>query len=123
MWKRATKEDKETILPLAIEFTGNHIEYGKAMEQVINKWRYTCENHLTDNGINQKAFIGHAACCLKFGWCEEIVRMAWGYLTEQQRILANQQAEYFILVWKQRHMNKLIKNYGQLEIPFNENQN
>lgn len=116
MWQHATKQDKIQILPLAIEFTGNHIEYGKAMGEVIKKWHYSCEHHLTDNGINQKAFIGHAACNFKWGWNEEIVRIAWGNLSDIQRQLANEQAQYFIDVWKQNHINKLTKNYGQLRL-------
>lgn len=112
MWRHATKEDKEILLPKVIEFTGNHIDYGSAMEQVINKWRVSCSQNLTDNSINQKAWLGHAACNFKFGWNEEIVRIAWGHLTDDQRLLANAQADKYINIWKFRH----TKNLAQLSL-------
>lgn len=99
MWEQTTKKEIETCLNDAIEFTGNHIKYGNAMLSVINNWKYGIEHHLTDNNINKKPYIGHSACNFKFGWSEGLVRMAWGYLTDEQRNLANNQAEQYINLW------------------------
>lgn len=120
MWRTISLNEKSKILFDVIAFTGNHVAYGKAMDLVIQKWVYTCENHLTDMSLNRKAWLGHAACNLKFGWCESVVREAWGRLTQEQQDLANAEAERAIKVWEFNQSVKTIKNYGQLQIEFNE---
>jgi hypothetical protein len=101
MWRKETKEYETIWLPKVIEFTGCHISYGTAMKKAVTSWKYCIEHHLTDNSINQKAYIGHAACNIEHGWPEYLVREAWGYLNESQQMLANKAAENAINLWKQ----------------------
>lgn len=92
--------DKKAWLEKAVRFTGDHVLYGQAMMRVINEWPVSCENALTDSNINQKAWVGHAACALEFNCPEDIVREAWGMLSDEQRILANKQADRAIRQWR-----------------------
>ncbi len=101
MWGEATNP-KEAI-DQAISFTSDHKEYGRYMMRVVNEWPISCENALTDNSLNQKAWVGHAAVALALNIPEDITRKAWGYLTDEQRLLANKEAERAISVWKQRY--------------------
>lgn len=96
-------EDRAGMLQKAIEFTGNHVEYGSYMIRVSDEWTISCENALTDNQLNQRAWIGHAACALAIGCPEDITRQAWGYLTDEQRLLANRAAEAAVRRWKERY--------------------
>ena len=114
MWRKETKEYEIENLPKAIEFTGNHILYGKAMIRVINEWKYSCEHNLTDLSQNRKAWIGHAACCIEKNYPEYLVRMAWHHLSEKQQILANKEADKAIQKWFKLKKN----NYAQIEIRF-----
>jgi len=98
MWGEAT--DNRTALEQAIVFTSDHKEYGKYMMRVVNEWPFSCENALTDYNQNRKAWIGHAACAMALSVPEDIVRKAWGYLTDEQRFLANQEADRAILYWE-----------------------
>jgi hypothetical protein len=100
MWRKVPKEQEPHLLKIAIEFTGNHTEYGKAMLEVAKKWRYSCENFLSNKSINRKAWLGHAACSFKHNLPEYIVREAWGKLTDIQRYLANLEAEKTIIHWE-----------------------
>ena len=93
-------DNKKAWLKKAIAFTGDHILYGRFMMRVINEWPISCENALTDMSINRKAWIGHAAAALGIGCPEDIVREAWGLLTDEQRILANNQAQRAIDEWE-----------------------
>lgn len=102
MWRKETKTYEQDNLASIIAFTGNHIEYGKAMITVIDNWKFSCLHNLTNKSINRKAWIGHAACCIKHRYPEYLVREAWKYLTDNQRSLANQQAELAISLWEQR---------------------
>lgn len=101
MWGSAT--NKKRALKLAIEFTGDHKKYGRFMQRVVREWEYSCENALTDYSLNRKAWVGHAACALALGIPENITREAWGKLTDEQRILANREAERAILWWEQNY--------------------
>ena len=121
MWRKCEKEEEKEILHCAIEFTGDHERYGKAMLRVIEEWKITCEHNLTNESINQKAFIGHCAVCLELGIPEYITRIAWGYLTEDQRIKANLKAEQAIKIWKQKYkLENTLKhgNKGAIQMEF-----
>lgn len=93
-------DNKPDALQLAIQFTGDHNAYGQAMLRVVKEWPNSCENALTDYSLNRKAWIGHAACALAHGLPEDIVRMAWGRLSDEQRLLANKAAARAIREWE-----------------------
>lgn len=97
MWGRVN--NRAEMLKKAIEFTSNHKIYGQYMREVVETWPISCENALTDQNLNQKAWVGHAACALALGCPEDITRKAWGYLTDEQRFLANREAARAIARW------------------------
>ncbi len=101
MWGECA--DRKSALRDAIDFTGDHELYGHYMMRVVNEWQKSCENALTDTALNQKAWVGHAACALALQIPEDITREAWGHLTDEQRLLANRQADRAIRHW--RHAN------------------
>lgn len=109
MWRKETKEYELSKINEIIEFTGNHILYGNAMFEVIEKWIYTMEHNLTNSSINKKAFIGHCACCFKHGYPEYLVRQAWWQLNDNQRNLADKQAIKAFKTWIQN--KKLLSIY------------
>ena len=90
MWGRV--EDRRSYLLSAIAFTGDHKKYGSYMMRVVEEWPISCENAFTDPHLNHKAWVGHAACALAFQCPEDIVRQAWGHLSDEQKLLANQEA-------------------------------
>lgn len=93
-------EDRKAHLAKAIAFTGNAKLYGSYMMRVIIEWPISCENALTDSALNQRAWIGHAACALAIGCPEDVTREAWGHLTDEQRFLANKEADRAIRCWR-----------------------
>ena len=98
MWGEAS--DPKASLEQAIAFTSDHKKYGYWMNRVIAEWPISCENALTDNSLNQKAWVGHAAVAMALNIPEDITRKAWGFLTDEQRLLANKEAERAIQKWK-----------------------
>jgi len=101
MWSEV--QSRAEHLARAIEFTGDHERYGRYMMRVVEEWPNSCANALTDYSLNRKAWIGHAACALAIGCPEDIVRQAWGLLSDEQRALANRQADRAIQSWEMRH--------------------
>lgn len=93
----------ESKLQDAIEFTSDHILYGNAMMEVISAWPRTMLNSLTNTSINRRAFLGHCAVCYKLGIQESITREAWKFLTDQQRVAADDEATKHIKEYERSH--------------------
>ncbi len=115
MWRKPPAQELDELLSQAIEFTGDHNLYGQAMKNVVFLWERTMLNSLTNPSINQRAFVGHCACCYAISMPESITRAAWKYLTVVQQYNANLEAQKAIDSWKIWHYNK-----RQLKIPFLE---
>lgn len=105
MWRKVAKDEMEELLKIAIDFTGDHLKYGQAMMKVIKSWKYSCEHNLTDPSTNKRAWVGHAACSIELQLPEIVVRTAWKHLTDEQRFLANKQADYAIEAWINNYKN------------------
>jgi len=107
--------DRKNAIAKAIDFTGDHKIYGRFMMRVVNEWSASCENALTDYSLNRKAWVGHAACALAKGIPESITRIAWGHLTDEQRLLANKKAERAIQHWEYHYAKslRLHENMGE----------
>ena len=101
MW--GSVDDRNKLLSWAIDFTGNHKLYGKWMKKVVHDWRYSCEHNLSNVQSNRRAWIGHAACAYKMKCPEDIVRAAWGFLSDEQRALANAEADKAIALWEEKY--------------------
>lgn len=101
MW--GSVSNRAAYLKKAIKFTGDHKKYGRFMMRVVSEWPISCENALTDYSLNRKAWVGHAACAMALGCPEDITRQAWSELTDEQRLLANREAERAIQHWERSY--------------------
>lgn len=100
-------KNRSEWLRKAIEFTGDHMLYGEWMFRVADNWKFSCEHNLTKLDTNRKAWIGHAAVAMAIQCPEDIVRQAWGFLTQEQQELANLQAQNAIEYWENKHAKNL----------------
>lgn len=117
MWRQVSLKHREMLLKWAIEFTGDHKLYGKWMRVVLKEWPISCEQNLSDYNINRRAWIGHAAVCIAMDIPEDIVREAWGHLTDRQRNFADKQADKAIAIWENLHESKTRKIHKQVGLP------
>lgn len=101
-------QPKSQCLKKAIEFTSDYNLYGSWMIKVADQWKYSCEHNLTKTDINKKAWIGHAAVAMAIQCPEDIVREAWGYLTQEQQDMANMRAQEAINHWEVKQCQRLI---------------
>jgi hypothetical protein len=68
----------------------------RAMSQAVNEWPKAAAHHLTDDGENQRAWLGWAACGITHSVPAHLTRAAWWQLTESQRAKANDVADQVI---------------------------
>lgn len=116
MWSSVSGVERQRMLAKAIEFTGDHELYGSYMQKVIDLWPISCEHNLTDLFQNRRAWVGHAAVAMAHSIPEDVVREAWAYLTDEQRRLANAQADLAISKWEKKNTERCQSE--QLELMF-----
>jgi hypothetical protein len=104
MW--GSVPNRAIALDAAIKFTGDHEVYGLWMMRVVKRWRYSCEHNLSDKSQNRKAWIGHAACAYAMQIPEDIIRKAWSFLSDEQQVLANKEADKAIKYWESKQCPK-----------------
>jgi hypothetical protein len=102
MWGKV--DDRAAYVQRAVNFTGNHVQYGSYMRRVCAEWPISTENAFTDPHLNHRAWVGHAACALAFNCPEDVVREAWRYLTDEQKLLANKEASRAISAWRRTYL-------------------
>lgn len=93
---------RATWLQLAQTFTGNADLYGEWMLRVVESWPKSCEHNLSKGG-DKRPWIGHAAVALAINCPEDIVRAAWGGLSQAQQDAANKKAEEAIEIWRSKN--------------------
>lgn len=93
---------RTTWLQLAQIFTGNAELYGEWMLRVVEAWPKSCEHNLSKGG-DKRPWIGHAAVALAINCPEDIVRAAWGSLSQAQQDAANKKAEEAIEIWRTKN--------------------
>lgn len=101
MWRVISGEQAKEFIKRAAEFTGDAKLYGEWMMRVVQEWPISCEHNLTCSGMNKQAWIGHAACCLAIGCPEELTRLAWHTLSQEQQDEANAMADKAIAAWEE----------------------
>lgn len=101
MWDEPVNKKEQQNMAMKLMSDANL--FGHYMERVTNEWPISCENALTDDNLNKKAWLGQAACALAMRIPESVTRSAWGKLSYEQQLLANQQAQQFILQWSNRY--------------------
>lgn len=67
-----------------------------AMRRAVAEYPKAAAHHLTDGGMNQRAWLGWAACGIERQVPAHITRAAWWQLSEPQRIAANAVADNVI---------------------------
>jgi hypothetical protein len=78
--------------------------------EVIKKWKVSSKVNLTNPNCNKKAWIGQASCSYKYKVPEYLTRIAWGKLTDEQRIKADNIAIEVIKIFNIENE----KQYNQL---------
>lgn len=89
MWKQIPVNLRENAISQSRDLLLNIEQFTKAMKSVIDNWIYSCEANLTASVINHQAWLGAAACAFNHDAPEDLTKLAWSTLTEEQQALAN----------------------------------
>ena len=103
MWKQIPVERREFAILASAELMVDHEAFEAACIRAVDEWPNSAEAAFTASVINHQAWIGHAACCINHGASEDLTRLAWRTLTEEQQDLANAAADRAIAYWEERY--------------------
>lgn len=104
MWKSVPPKDKKAYQNKSVDLMLDCCSFLDAMIRVINEWPHSCEAAISASTVNHQAWFGHAACAINHNAPEDITRLAWRELTEQQQDDANEAADMAIAMWKEKYM-------------------
>jgi len=73
------------------------VELERVMQQAVQQWPKAAAHHLTDGGMNQRAWLGWAACAIAGNVPAHLTRAAWWQLSDDERATANSAADRVIV--------------------------
>ena len=106
MWNEIAINKREAMFQSTVEFMKQTNKFGNYMLQVVDQWPISCAQNLSNSGMNRRAWIGQAACCLAFGCPEHLVRQAWNVITEEHQKAANTEADIAIMYWEENYSKR-----------------
>ncbi len=80
------------------EFLSNLKLFEKALNQVLLQWSFSCEQFLSNPGINRIAWLGQSSMCITSGVPRRF-KAGFALLTDSQKIAANEMAEKYLNRW------------------------
>jgi len=114
MYSNSTENSEELIF-LAKTLLSDPIEFHNILQEVFKNWPISTIVNMTNLSCNRRAWTGQAACCYKYRTPETLTRVAWKYMTEEQRIAANKIADRCIIeyenILKTGKQNAITKEY------------
>jgi ParB-like chromosome segregation protein Spo0J len=82
-------------------------EFARVLDDVIPKWKNSCEHYLTNTAMNRIAWLGQAALCHKYGIPAEF-RGGYSLLTEEQQKSADNVALKALNKWLEENGRELV---------------
>jgi hypothetical protein len=103
MWKQIPIEKRDEAIQSSKNLMLNIPQFTNAMKNVVDSWPFSCEANLTASVMNHQAGLGHAGCAFNHDAPEDLTRLAWAMLTEQQQDLANLAADEAKQYWVEKY--------------------
>ena len=103
MWKQVPTIDRQIYQDKSRSLMLDCHLFELAMKQAIDEWPFSCEAALTASTMNHQAWVGHAGCAIHHNAPEDITRLAWRTLNQDQQDAANLAADQAIAYWKRKY--------------------
>jgi hypothetical protein len=108
-YNNVSGKDKAEMIEKVIELFTDPVLTRKYMIKVIKDWFFSCEQNLTNNGMNKIAYIGQAACCLYAGIPSTVTMEAWSKVPNDYKVIADSIANDVLKEWEEFHTQVLIQ--------------
>jgi hypothetical protein len=108
MWKTLDVEARAEAVQASADLMIDSKRFKAACLRVIAEWPNSCESNLTASVINHQAWIGAAACALNHGASEDMTRLGWRTLSQEQQDAANTVADQAIHEWGESYARRAV---------------
>ena len=108
MFDTDKKEDELLLIKKSELLLSNEDLFFKVSLKVLNEWKNSADNNLSNKNINRNSWIGQSACCYNHKCPEILTRIGWGNITERQRVRAHNVAKKIIKIYEEK--NRKIHN-------------
>jgi|9_EtaG_2_1085328.scaffolds.fasta_scaffold02330_10 hypothetical protein len=116
-YDNVSNNQKKYKINKVLEMFNSYSLTEKYMNKVVKEWVYSCEHNLTNESINQIAYIGQGACCLYAGVPCDLTMRGWKLLSQDVRERSDKIAEKVIHKWKQKkRLKSTLKNGKRKDI-------
>lgn len=99
-WDSASGADKKQKIDKVVSLFSNPTETEVYMNRVIEDWKYSCEQNLSNDNMNKVAWLGQAACCILDKIPSSVTMEAWSLVPDEFKTIANSIAETIIKKWE-----------------------
>lgn len=96
----SVKEDKKNKV---IELFNSSENTKIFMNRVIDEWKYSSEQNLSNDSMNRIAWIGQAACCIYDKIPSSVTMEAWSLVPDESKQMANKIAQDVLDKWISKH--------------------
>jgi hypothetical protein len=103
MWRNVPVGERQQYVDQAASLMKDANAFFLAMQRATIEWPHSCEHHLTGT-FNRQAWMGHAGCCIAVNSPEDLTRLAWHTLTQDEQDRANRAADRAIAEWERKHL-------------------
>ena len=105
MYETTCEKTPEEAMALYAEFLRNTPRFQQAMKRVITEWPISCEQFLTNDGLNRIAWLEQASMCIETG-VPRAFRAGFRLLTMVEQRRANGAAKKVLDKWLRKHTRK-----------------
>lgn len=102
---KISKIDSEAAKNKYAKFLSNKKKFGAALDRVLSKWPISCEQFLSNSGINRIAWLGQASLCISAG-IPCFFRGGFNRLSKQKQKIANNLALKALKKWQTKYTKK-----------------
>lgn len=106
MWKAIPPHERVNAQEHSRNLMIEHDAFEVSCMRVVDEWPFSAAAALSASTMNHQAWIGHAACALNHGAPEDITRLAWRTLTQEQQDNANAAADRAINYWREKYIKE-----------------
>lgn len=106
-YNNSSGEHKKKHIEKCLEMFNSEKLTRQFMFRVVDEWKHSMEHNLTNESLNQIAYIGQSACCLYAGIPNTVTMECWSMLTKEVQNRSDEIAKEAIERWKQT--NKIIQ--------------
>lgn len=105
MWRTVSGDTAQALILASADLMRDSADFKHSMQRAIREWPNSSEHNLTCLSMNRIAWLGHAGCCIRVGSPEDMTRLGWHTLNQQEQDEANRVAAEVLLEWESLYAN------------------